>query len=342
MPKRAYIYAFLVSLICTLGPAQAGAAEITVMLLSSNPGNNDQLRNALDAHPGIDWPLLFDGAGSTPTELDLLGVDAVFVHASTAWHDNVAVGDLLADYVDHGGGLVMDVAAFSPADDFEIRGRLKTDGYVPMEAGFPPIGPATLGDFIQGHPIMADVTSAETNGHSDVTLHEGAQTIASWTDDEQYVATLDNIVALNAFHADYNFNEDAGLLAGNACCWSWAIIQPAQVDAIDPDSTENDGVTSVEITGDFFINGQTAATLSGPAKADIQADNLVVENMQTINCDFELNGAEAGVYDLLVDNGNGETALEDAFTITQAADDDDDDDDGDEDDDDDDDGGCCG
>lgn len=122
---------------------------------------------------------------------------------------------------------------------------------------------------------------------------------------------------------------------------------PPAVDAINPASGTNDGTVSVTITGNYFIDGNTEVKLSGPAKADIAGENVVVVNEQTLNCDFNLEGAEVGLYDVVVTTPLGDGALEDGFEVTTPSDDDTDDDTSDDDTDDDsggddDDGGGCG
>ncbi|HDH96544.1 MAG TPA: hypothetical protein ENF73_02305 [Proteobacteria bacterium] len=112
------------------------------------------------------------------------------------------------------------------------------------------------------------------------------------------------------------------------------------VSSIDPSEGTNDGVVSVTITGENFVEGDTDAKLSGPAKADIPASNLTVVDANTLTCDFDLTGAEPGMYDVVVTTLYGEGVLEDGFEVTEPAADDDTDDDDDTGDDDDDNGGC--
>jgi len=114
------------------------------------------------------------------------------------------------------------------------------------------------------------------------------------------------------------------------------------VSSIDPSEGTNDGVVSVTITGDNFVPDNTTAKLSGPAKADIVADNLTVVDSQTITCDFDLTGAEPGMYDVVVTTPYGEGMLEDGFEVTEPAADDDtaDDDTGGEEEEDEDEEGC--
>jgi len=68
------------------------------------------------------------------------------------------VGDVLADYVDAGRGLIMTIASF--ASGWEITGRLLADDYFPINVGYGPAGNATLGTFNASHPIMQGVTNA--------------------------------------------------------------------------------------------------------------------------------------------------------------------------------------
>ena len=189
--------------------------------------------------------------------------------------------------------------------------------------------------------IMTYVNSASSGAYTPPIMVSGAELVASWSIDEEYVATKNAVVALNAYYGDgLPCGGDAGLIAANSVYWAYAWQQQPVIDAIDPEEGNNDGSVSVEISGDFFIYQNTEAALSGPTKAEIPANDIVVTDYQTIECNFDLEGADPGEYDLTITTPAGEMSLAGGFEVTEAGDDDDDD--GSDDDDDDDDGCCCG
>lgn len=65
----------------------------------------------------------------------LRGYDVVFVYTNYAPADPIGVGDMLADYVDAGGRLVLTQTCFSTGtggSNWAITGRIMTDGYSPL------------------------------------------------------------------------------------------------------------------------------------------------------------------------------------------------------------------
>lgn len=69
-----------------------------------------------------------------PTVSLLRGYDVVLVYTNYMPTLRVEIGDMLADYVDAGGRLVLTQTCFStgPGTDWSIAGRIMTDGYSPL------------------------------------------------------------------------------------------------------------------------------------------------------------------------------------------------------------------
>lgn len=71
-----------------------------------------------------------------PTVDDLKEYDAILAFTSQTLTNRAAIGDLLADYVDAGGGVVLGQGAFSTGTGLgPIEGRIMTDGYSPLRPG---------------------------------------------------------------------------------------------------------------------------------------------------------------------------------------------------------------
>jgi hypothetical protein len=71
----------------------------------------------------------------TPTLGQLNSYDVVFAYTDFAPSDPVALGNVLADYVDAGGALVLATYAYSDpfgTDDYSVKGRIMTPGYAPL------------------------------------------------------------------------------------------------------------------------------------------------------------------------------------------------------------------
>jgi hypothetical protein len=139
---------------------------------------------------------VIDGMTTTPTLAQLQAYDAVITWSDYDYSNSTLLGDVLADYVDAGGGVV--VATFSQCDlsvNRELQGRWATGGYpiiVPMGGTW--TGPATLGAIqVPGHPLLAGVTNFDGGPYafrpSTTAVTTGSQVIASWSDGKILVAT---------------------------------------------------------------------------------------------------------------------------------------------------------
>lgn len=72
----------------------------------------------------------FDLSGGTPTLAALQAADVALIYTNCSPADPTALGDVLADYVDAGGKLV--VATYSFSSPWGIAGRITTPGYLPI------------------------------------------------------------------------------------------------------------------------------------------------------------------------------------------------------------------
>ena len=151
----------------------------------------------------------------TPTLGQLSVYEAVIVMNNNTFFDPIALGNVLADYIDVGGGVVTTEASF--ATGFDLQGRFITDGYSPFIAGPGPLGSANLGTYDPTHPIMAGVTTMFGDLLIDPSLETGANLIASWDNGFHCVATKGNVAAINIFVAEPGYwTGDVPLLLANA------------------------------------------------------------------------------------------------------------------------------
>jgi len=75
----------------------------------------------------------FDARGGTPTLDELQQYGCVFTWANASYSDMTAMGDLLADYVDAGGVVVLG-AFVTYTNGNHLAGRIMTPGYSPVTA----------------------------------------------------------------------------------------------------------------------------------------------------------------------------------------------------------------
>ena len=211
-------------------PVITSATALQVLIVHT--GDVSEIQNDLLSFADVAAVDLFDAGGSTPTIDDLVPYDGVLVIANFPFGDKVALGDVLADYVDQGGGVVQTLASF--IDPFNIGGRFLDEGYSPFTLGSGPLGFSNLGNFDAGHPIMAGVAAATGDLLGATTLAPGAEWVADWQIGQPFVATQgDRVVGANVFVADGGFfGGDVALILHNALLWgaggAWLTADPTE------------------------------------------------------------------------------------------------------------------
>jgi serine/threonine protein kinase len=166
---------------------------------------------------------------------DLKDYRSVLVFSDDYFYDTVALGDLLADYTDYGGGVVLATFAFNPSYDLGVGGRIVDDGYLPFTQG-------DQSDYYgmylamddPSHPILDGVSyfyGGSSSYHEYVTLANGATLVASWDDGTPLIAVNEfdygRVVGLNFYPvSDYERDDfydqysDGGLILGNSLAWA--------------------------------------------------------------------------------------------------------------------------
>jgi hypothetical protein len=169
--------------------AVSTAAQPDVAVVVGWDDTNDcrfvHVRDILMASGLFNTVTLINGTTSTPTLVELQVFQAVLTFSDQGYQDPDQFGNVLADYVDAGGGVVM--AVFSNAS-VPIAGRWEPDYEVIIGRSGQTQGTReTLGTVLQpGHPVMAGVSTFD-GGESSyrptaTVLRPGATEIARWSD----------------------------------------------------------------------------------------------------------------------------------------------------------------
>ncbi len=240
-----------------------------VLLLAADDAT--QIQAILQAYPNINLVDYFDARLATPTLAELLAYDTVIVMSGYAFDNPVAVGDVLADYIDAGGTVIQTVPTFYDpfGNGWGLQGRFVSDGYSPFIGTGDWFWWADLGAFDASHPIMQGVLSAGDSLRQVVELDSGAELVAEWTDDE-FVATKGSVVALNTFLADgYAWTGDVDLIVHNTIIWlqTGSDVPWLSEDPISGTLAADTGFQLVDVTFDAGVPeviqpGEYYATLS--------------------------------------------------------------------------------
>ncbi len=241
-------------------PVITSASALEILLVHT--GDVTEIQGALLGFPDVVAVDLFEASSSTPTLDDLTPYDGVILIANFPFGDKNALGDVLADYVDGGGGVVQTLATF--IDPFNVGGRFLDDGYSPFTLGSGPLGFSNLGNFDANHPIMAGVSAATGDLLGSTTLTPGAQWVADWQIGQPFIATQgDHVVGANVFVADGGFfGGDVALILHNAVLWTagaaWLTADPSE-GSLPPGATMDVSVT-FDATG--LNGGEYSANLA--------------------------------------------------------------------------------
>ncbi|MGB0386792.1 MAG: choice-of-anchor D domain-containing protein [Ardenticatenaceae bacterium] len=176
----------------------------------------------------VDW---YDTRNNTPTLAELSAYDAVLTWTNYDHADPEALGNVLADYVDAGGAVV--VSVFSFTNNTGLTGRF---------VDYSPLLSANTGNRFSDanmvildatHLTMQNVTAATDYSRDETVLAEGAQLIAKWDDEENFVAVKGKVVAVNGYLGDfYDWTGDMpqivynSLLYGARGPFPWLSVTP--------------------------------------------------------------------------------------------------------------------
>jgi hypothetical protein len=204
---------------------QNTALAYNVAYIYGNAEAQNTAPNYLNGH--FDSVTNIDGDAKTlPSLAELMAYDAIMVSPNWPWtyaNRSDDLGNLLADYVDAGGGLVMTMFSWQSPGVNDLRGRLLSGGYSPFIGGSNPYSYASLSTFTV-HPIMAGVNTVNGYFRDAVTLSNDAQSIATWSDGVPFVAidSGSGVVGINLFPEDFygEISGDYATLFINALNWA--------------------------------------------------------------------------------------------------------------------------
>ena len=199
-----------------------------------NPGAIADVRAKIGNTGRVDGVIdTFNNSAGVPTLATLNNYDVVVVWTDGGLADGIGLGNVLADYVDAGGGVVEMTFGFYTTG-IGIQGRWLTGGYATMSGTNQLGGPAqTIGNRrVSSHPILDNVGAFDGGPSSyrlDATVTPGSYLIASWNDgaNTPLVATrhvnAGKVAGLNFYppssdvRADFwNAGTGGGLLMANA------------------------------------------------------------------------------------------------------------------------------
>jgi hypothetical protein len=201
----------------TLVVSTEATDQIRVLWLYSDYTPLDSLYNILTAlGDSVDQ---MNAQTYTPTLAELLPYDAVGAHSNYQFADAEALGNVLADYVDAGGGVV--IGNFGFTSGWSMGGRVMTGNYATITPGGNTHQATTMGWNNPAHAIMSGVGSVGEYYCASGTFDASAESVASWNDGRPYVAVSANqkVAGVNSYPGSAAMperNGDWGLVFHNA------------------------------------------------------------------------------------------------------------------------------
>jgi hypothetical protein len=226
--KRHTSVSHKVAAIALFAGTSIAAGQVNILILGADTsGNPEAVRDALLA-TGVPLNItvaLPTNPVPTPTLAELMQYDAVLTWTNLDYVDGIAMGDVLADYIDAGGGVVVGVHALTnTAVNRSLGGRWASGGYhiIPLSSGLAG-GTMTQGFVHLPQHLIWDGVTAVTGGTSgsraattDLAPH--AIRIADWDDGRVLVVASSAMPArvdLNFWPPGWRFTEAARVMANS-------------------------------------------------------------------------------------------------------------------------------
>ncbi|MEX2233362.1 MAG: S8 family serine peptidase [Cyclobacteriaceae bacterium] len=271
---------------------------------------------------------------------DLIAYDVVLTTNNFQWifrgANPAVVGDVLADYVDQGGNVIMNQFSFAEDFGWKIEGRLEAENYSPFVTGvvadyaFTSLGPVHQPD----HPVIARLNFLNYTGFLvDVGLADGATAIASWDTGHLFVAAKNNVVAVNllpstGYGGSFPWQGDLPLVFHNAIKWlsgpSYvrvnpvvAVVSPGEQITLDVTFDARglnaaDYAASIDVVsnvpGNELVSVPATLTVTGP-QFSMSASSVLAELMpgetSTQALTMQNNGNTDHIYEISIQYPGG-------------------------------------
>ena len=244
-------------------------------------GQPTVIQNEILAEPGVTAVDLFDAFSGTPTLAQLQQYNIVFAFSNNFWNDAVAMGNVLADYEDAGGVVVVGTFAWDNRGGWNLAGRWMTGGYTPYNSTSQTnFSDNTANITDPSHPLMQGVSSLSAFYRNGVTLTAGAVSVADWTDGPPAVA-----YKANNGHTAVGINAYLGYLDAFSGEWGRVIVNAGRwlIPCATPTPTPTP--TQIVLTASAHrVNGRKVVNLTwtgaNSARVDIYRDGAPLARVQ--------------------------------------------------------------
>lgn len=286
--------------------------KLAVYGAPSDPAWNADVQNKIrGAGPSTPVDAYLVNAGNpVPTLAELRRYRAVLVYSDASFNNNTDLGNVLADFIDQGGGVVMGTFAFLSSGGLSVQGRLVTGGYLPFTtAGQSGGANLTLIKDLPLHPILANVAGFDGGSssfhNSPIGLTPGAALVGHWSNGHPLVGVKDvsggRIVGLNFYPPSSDARSDfwvaatdGARLMANALAWAGKA----------PPTVVTNPVNQIGEVGSL-VTFTVAAVGEGPLSYQWRRDGINLPGQTAYSLTVEVQPANVGNYSVVVSNAYG-------------------------------------
>jgi len=181
--------------------------DILLLHADLDTDGDSPIQALLQAYGDLGDVDLFNARYATPTLAQLQDYQVVITWVNYEYANSVAIGNVLANYVDLGGKVIN--TNFSMGTyGWQMGGRFMTENYIAMNGTDILYSTQCLGDYNASSPIMFGITNVCDYWRIGGTyLTPDSSVVAEWGDGEVFVATKDDrsVVSINGYIGKQNY-----------------------------------------------------------------------------------------------------------------------------------------
>jgi hypothetical protein len=287
----------------TFGTSDAYALDALIIGAAQYASYNTDVRDKVHCVGAFSTVDVFDASAATPTSADLASYDAALVYSEVPFADPTGLGDVLADYVDSGGGVVVATGVCNSLT--ALSGRFVSGGYLPWTTdtiampggnlGWSPENPdhGALRGFNYwdgGESIFCQTIGADND----------AEVIASWENGEPLAFALeltsgDRVMGLNFFPPSlavganfWNNATDGDQLMTNSLLWTTGYEYPTSL-ACTQELVEQDlNCNTIDVSDEALIDTADPVCMGNidPLTNQPYPNNDYYFDYKSFGCDF--------------------------------------------------------
>jgi hypothetical protein len=253
-----------------------------------------------------------------PTVNDFSMYDVIVTYPNYEFHDEVAMGDTLAAFVDLGcrSVIVGGWSWYSTGND--LQGAIMNSTYNPFysPSGSNHFSAAGLGWYDAGHPMMNGISTFSEPYRDYLAVNSGADTVAKYSDGEYLLGykiapSGGVVVGHNTVPRDtlINWNGQGVRLLANVINWSF-------YSGIDDATEVGDGLSLLGISSPVMTGNEwISLSIDSPGSVELRIINIagMIVSSKTLNyttpgvkrVEFDVSNLPSGPYFLSVKNQGG-------------------------------------